>query len=94
MGRRLDRIASYGGSLAAAVGLWDRFSAWRLERQAAKGEKLRRGDFERARRTEHELQRISDEANADQPPCPNEGCRRPKFHGGSHGSALKPWGTR
>lgn len=52
----MGKIERVGGILSVAVSIWDRYSAWRKKRIAARASA-------RAERTERDLKRISDRAN-------------------------------
>ncbi len=104
MGKKLERVGEVAGSVAAALNLWERFQRWRRARAARLAEERQLELFELERRREHEMNLISDNANAPRGlRCEERGCERPRWHSicqcgrkpcpGNHGAKLQPWAT-
>ncbi len=93
MGKKIDKLIAFGGSVAAAVNIVDRITSWWDARGEAKAEAKRIAAWKKAAKLEHEFQRKADLAAIalGRPMCTVTGCKRSLNHPGPCGPLLKPW---
>lgn len=94
MGKRIEKVLSWGASVAAAINVVDKVSGWWTSRREAKAEVARVAAYRRKLRDEHRKQKADDLAalNRGVYRCTlKPDCRRPNGHAGDCGPPLGPW---